>query len=351
MMGPTLADHESWSDMNRNHLFRLASLRWLLISTLGIGLGISLAHFLVPYHYLLIHDFLRRIYYIPIILTGIFYGLRKASYVNGIIIATYLPFIMIHWKNQFLAANLEEIYELLIFVVVGSITGYLSDKEKERRIEVQEAYHDTVIRLATAAEYRDENTGAHLHRISRYAEVIARNLGLPLQQVELIKLASPMHDIGKIGIPDHILLNKDKLANDQFNVMKNHAEIGHQILKDSHSPLLEMAEAIAWTHHERWDGSGYPRGISGENIPIEGRIVAVADVFDALTTSRPYKPAYTLIESIQLIEKGVGGHFHSKVFEAFLKGMDEIKEIKDNSLQEAPGYVPWEEGASQGTRM
>jgi len=260
--------------------------------------------------------------------------LRKTCYINGFIVATYFPFVFIHWKNQTLPANLEEIYEIIIFIVVGGITGYLSDKERERRKEVQEAYHDTIIRLAIAAEYRDETTGTHLHRMSRYAEVIARNLGLSPKQVEMIKLASPMHDIGKIGIHDNILLSDDKLAKDQFDVMKNHTEIGHQILKDSHSPLLKAAETIAWTHHERYDGSGYPRKLRGKKIPLEGRISAVADAFDALTTSRPYKPAYTLPESIKLMGKEVGSHFDPRVFEAFLKGIDEITKIKEKFSQE-----------------
>src|SRR4030042_259525 len=115
--------------MNRNSYFQFNSFRWLLILTFGVSLCISLAHFLVPHHYLLIHGFLRRIYYIPVILTGLFYGLRKVSYVTGVIIATYLPFVLIHWKNQLLPANLEEIYEILIFGIVGVITGYLSDRE------------------------------------------------------------------------------------------------------------------------------------------------------------------------------------------------------------------------------
>jgi putative two-component system response regulator len=286
---------------------------------------------------LVIHGFLRRIYYIPIILTGLFYGLRKASYVTGFIIATYLPFVFIHWENQLLPANLEEIYETLMFTSVGTITGYLSDKERERRMEVQGAYHDTVIRLATAAEFRDETTGTHLHRMSRYAEVIAKNLGLPPEQVELIKLASPMHDIGKIGIHDKILLSEGKLPDDEFEVMKTHPEIGHQILKDSHSTLLRTADVIALTHHERYDGSGYPSGLRGEDIPLEGRIVAVADVFDALTTSRPYKPEYKVTESVKIMEEEMGPHFDPKVFEAFLKGMDKIKGIKEKFSHERKG--------------
>jgi putative two-component system response regulator len=142
-----------------------------------------------------------------------------------------------------------------------------------------------------------------------------------------------MHDIGKIGIQDSILLSEDKLTADQFDVMKNHTEIGHQILKDSRSPLLKTAETIAWTHHERYDGAGYPRKLRGEEIPLEGRISAVADVFDALTTSRPYKPAYTLPESIKLMEKEVGSHFDPRVFEAFLKEIDEINNIKEKFYQ------------------
>lgn len=320
--------------MNRERHFQFNSFHWLLILTFGVSLGISLAHFLVPHHYLVIHTFLRRLYYIPIILTGLFYGLRKVSYIIGFIIAIYVPFVIIHWKNQLLPANLEEIYEILIFVAVGTITGYLSDKERERRIEVQEAYHDTVIRLATAAEYRDETTGAHLHRMSRYAEVIAKNMGLPPKQVELVKLAAPMHDIGKIGIHDNILLSKGKLKDDEFDIMKTHTEIGHQILKDSNSPLLKTAETIAWTHHERYDGSGYPRGLCGEDIPLEGRVAAVADVFDALTTFRPYKPEYKITESIKTMEKEIASHFDPRVFEAFLKGMDEIERIKEKFSHE-----------------
>ena len=147
-------------------------------------------------------------------------------------------------------------------------------------------------------------------------------------------MASPMHDIGKIGIPDHILLKEGKLTQDEFEVMKIHTEIGHQILKNSRSSLLKTAETIALSHHERYDGSGYPRGLRKEDIPLEGRIVAVADVFDALTTSRPYKPAYTINESLKLMEKEVESHFDPKVFEAFQKGIDEIKRIKEKFPQE-----------------
>jgi putative two-component system response regulator len=143
-----------------------------------------------------------------------------------------------------------------------------------------------------------------------------------------------MHDIGKIGIQDKVLLSERKLSEDEFKVIKTHAEIGHQILKDSHSTLLKTADAIALTHHERCDGAGYPSGLRGEDIPLEGRIVAVADVFDALTTPRPYKPSFSFTESVKTMEKEVGAHFDRRVFEAFLKGMDEIEGIRKQFSRE-----------------
>jgi putative two-component system response regulator len=310
--------------MNKARNFHLNSFHWVLVLAIAISIGISLAHFSVPHYYTAIHGFLRRTYYIPIILTGLFFGLRKTIGLVASIIVIYLPLVWLQWSNHLLSANLEEIYEILMFAVVGGITSIVSDRERKRREQLREAHHETIIRLAVAAEYRDDNTGAHLQRISRYAEMIARNLGLPPNQVELIRLASPMHDIGKIGIPDHILLSKQELTEQEFKMMKTHPEIGYKILKDSQSSLLKMSAVIAFAHHERYDGSGYPIGLSSTDIPLPARIVAVADVFDALTTSRPYKKSYTIDESIKMMAKEVGSHFDPKVFEAFTRGIDEI---------------------------
>ncbi len=320
---------KTWTRKELTLLGRDASFGWLLLVIFGISLVISLAHFLVPHHFLVIHGFLRRIYYFPIILTASLWGLKRASYVTGFIGALYLPFVVWHWGSEPLAANLEGVYELVVFGAVAATTGYLSDREKARRREVQEAYHETVVRLATAAEYKDENTGAHLHRISGYAGVIATELGLPASQVELIKQAAHMHDIGKIGIPDHILLRKGKLSEEVVRVMRTHTVIGHRILEGSPSPLLRTAASIALTHHERYDGKGYPRGIRGEEIPLAGRVVAVADVFDALTTSRPYKPAYGVAESIDMMAREKGFHLDPLVFHAFANGLNKIKAIKE----------------------
>lgn len=302
---------------------------WLLLLTVGISVGISLAHFWVPQHYAEIHGFLRRFYYVPVILTGLLCGFRPTAYLVGLILAAYLPFVLIQWSDHSLTANMEEVYEVLMFAVIGGLTGMLSDRERKRRDELQKAYQDTVLRLATAAEYRDDNTGTHLQRISRYAEVIAKNLGIAAERVELIKLASPMHDIGKIGVPDRILLSQGKLSGDEWDIMRSHAEMGHELLKGSHSELLEMAAVIALAHHERYDGSGYPKGLRGDEIPLEARIVAVADVFDALTTSRPYKPGYSIEETIEKMRKDAGTHLDPEVFRAFLKGLDEIRSVKE----------------------
>ena len=170
-----------------------------------------------------------------------------------------------------------------------------------------------------AAEFRDGNTGAHLRRISRYAEVIAKNMGISADRAALIKLATPMHDIGKVGIPDRVLLNQGKLNDDEWNIMQTHPEIGHEILKESHSALLEMAAEIALAHHEKYDGTGYPKGLRGDEIPLEARIVAVADVFDALTTSRSYKPGYSVEKTIEMMEMEVGFHFDPQSIQGIIE--------------------------------
>src|SRR5262249_4699926 len=157
--------------------------------------------------------------------------------------------------------------------------------------QLEEAHHEILERLAMAAEFRDDETGQHIKRVGRMSGVLARNLGLPPEQVDLIERAAPLHDVGKIGIPDHILRKPEPLTPEEFEVIKSHAAIGASILSGGRFPLLRMAEEIALTHHERWDGTGYPRGLAGEAIPLSGRIVALADAFDALISERPYKGA------------------------------------------------------------
>ena len=195
----------------------------------------------------------------------------------------------------------------------------LEDKVRERTQELEESQIEILDRLAHAAEYRDDDTGEHIKRVGLICAHIAAALRLPEKSLELIRLASPLHDVGKIAIPDSILLKPGKLTPEEFAVVKTHTTIGSRLLANGRSDLIKMAEIIALTHHERWDGTGYPQGLAGEAIPIEGRITSVADVFDALTHKRPYKPAWPTEEAIAEIKKQAGRQFDPTVTDAFLE--------------------------------
>ncbi len=203
----------------------------------------------------------------------------------------------------------------------------LEDMARAQR-NAYKAHLETIARLAIAAEYRDEQTAAHIYRVSEYSALLAKALHLPPRDVEIIRRAAPMHDVGKIGIPDSVLLKKGRLTPEEMKIMQQHTVIGARILSGSCSPLLQAGEIIALSHHEKWDGSGYPRGLKGESIPLWGRICAVADVFDALTTERPYKEALSSEEAVQILVKGKGTHFDPKLVDAFLSKMDAVLEIQ-----------------------
>lgn len=179
-------------------------------------------------------------------------------------------------------------------------------------------------RLGRAAEYRDNETGLHIIRMSQIAALLARSMGWSEDMSDLMLHASPMHDIGKIGIADAILLKPGKLSPEEFDVMKTHASIGADMLAGDESELLQLAYIIALSHHEKWDGSGYPAGLSGEAIPLAGRIVAVADVFDALTSSRPYKKAWAVDDAVAFLKDNAGRHFDPEVVAHFLRHLTEI---------------------------
>ena len=195
----------------------------------------------------------------------------------------------------------------------------LEHKVHERTQELEEARLEILERLALAAEYRDDDTGRHTDRVGRACGLLSRAMGLPDADVELMRRASPLHDIGKIGVPDSILLKPGKLTAEEFAVMKQHTAIGARILSGSRFPLLRVAEQIALTHHERWDGSGYPGGLAGEDIPLPGRILAIVDVFDALISVRPYKRAWTHEEALAELDLQRGRHFDPRVLDAFLE--------------------------------
>jgi len=193
--------------------------------------------------------------------------------------------------------------------------------------KVRNASLDTIFRLSRAAEYRDEDTGSHITRMSNYSARLARQLELGEKTAEAILYAAPMHDVGKIGIPDHILLKPGPLGPDEWEIMKTHTTIGSGILSAADSSFLRLGEVIALTHHEKWDGSGYPRGLKGKKIPLVGRIVAAADVFDALVSRRPYKEPFSVEKSLAIMKEGRGGHFDPLVLDAFLAAFDDILEI------------------------
>jgi len=216
----------------------------------------------------------------------------------------------------------------------------LEEAVRQRTAELEVSRMDVIHCLARAVEYRDDHTGRHVERVGRYSGIIARTLGLDPTTASMIEQAAQLHDVGKIGVPDEILMKPGRLTPEEFERMqkhtlfgrkiveqmserdweklRQHVHIGNRILEAPRSPLLMMAARIALTHHERWDGSGYPLGLAGEDIPLEGRITAVADVFDALSSHRPYKPAYPVDKCFQILQSESGSHFDPRVIDAFL---------------------------------
>ncbi len=200
---------------------------------------------------------------------------------------------------------------------------------EETQNELRMSREETINRLSIAAEYRDEETALHVQRMSRYCDILACRLGADSEQGELIRVASQMHDVGKIGIPDRILLKPGRLTPDEYRAMQEHAAIGHRILFGARSELGEVGASIAWTHHEKVDGTGYPRGLRGDEIPFEGRVAAIADVFDALTTDRVYRKAFHLMEALEVLRQGRGTHFDAEMLDTFFDSLDEILRVKD----------------------
>ncbi|MGK2946947.1 MAG: HD domain-containing phosphohydrolase [Acidimicrobiales bacterium] len=199
----------------------------------------------------------------------------------------------------------------------------------EAAAALDRSHEEALRRLACAAELRDPETARHLERMSRYSAALARVAGLSEDACELLRLASPMHDVGKIGIPDGVLLKEGIFTPEDRAVMERHAVIGHDLLAGSSSPLLQLAAVVALNHHERVDGSGYPNGTPGDDIPVEGRIVAIADVFDALTSQRRYKRALTIDEAREVMERERGAHFDAHLLDLFFDHVDEMEAIRD----------------------
>jgi cyclic di-GMP phosphodiesterase len=269
-------------------------------------------------------------------------GLAVMDQLNEIVEASYLPILMLtgdmtaEARREALSRGAKDFVnkpfnpdEVLLrirtlletrflYLQIQCQNQVLEAKVRERTRELESAQIEIIERLARAAEFRDDNTGQHTERVGQMAALLARQLGMPDPQVSLMRRAAPLHDVGKIGIPDSILLKLGKLTPVEFELVKTHTTIGKRILSGSRFALLRLAEEIAFNHHERWDGGGYA-GLAGDAIPLAGRIVSVADVFDALTQKRPYKAAWPIEEAIAEIDRQRGQQFDPAVVDAFLR--------------------------------
>lgn len=205
---------------------------------------------------------------------------------------------------------------------------------QERTVELDHTRLQVIHRLGRAAEYRDNETGMHVIRMSHYAYAIGTAAGLDREAAELMLNAAPMHDVGKIGVPDSILIKPAKLSSDEWAIMRRHCDYGASIIGDYPHPLFQASRTIALTHHEKWNGGGYPQGLAGEDIPLMGRIVAIADVFDALTTVRPYKAAWPVEEALDWIKAQRGEHFDPELVDVFFSVLPNILEFKERYAED-----------------
>ncbi|MCD6415267.1 MAG: response regulator [Planctomycetes bacterium] len=207
---------------------------------------------------------------------------------------------------------------------------------QERTAEVRLSREEIALRLMAAQQYRHDETGAHIRRLGLYAEVMAKNMGKSDAECEMLRLAAPMHDVGKIGVPDSILLKPGKLSKDEFEIMKSHTTIGARILEGSKVSMLNLARDIALSHHEKLDGSGYPNGLSGTDIPASARIVAILDVYDALVHNRVYRPAMPEEKALAIIAEGRGSHFEAPLVDVFMDALPELRGIRAEVMEERP---------------
>lgn len=232
-------------------------------------------------------------------------------------------------KVEFLARTRNMLELRRATVSLQSRASWLASEVAKATAELRAREQETILLLCRASEYRDPETGAHIQRMAHYSRLIAAELGMSEEEQEHLLNAAPMHDIGKVGTPDTILLKPGRLNQEEMEVMRQHALIGYNILKSSEAKMLQLAAEIAYSHHERYDGTGYPNGLKGDAIPLAGRIVAVADVFDALTNVRPYKQAWSLEAARTFLLENSGTHFDPKCVEALLKRWPAVLDIRE----------------------
>lgn len=302
------------SDVERPEHVRL---RWTIV--VALVLAVTIAHWCTPreHAYLLaIHVSLRKLYILPVVLAAIWFGFRASLLAAGAISVLYAPHVFIQWSGQS-AENLNQAGELVTIWLTAAIAGVFVDGEKRALRRLATTYEGTVRALVAALDMREHDTELHSLRVRAYTLRLAEELRVSATQQKTYGLAALLHDIGKIGVPDAVLLKNGRLTEDEWVYIHRHPELGRRIL--AHVGFLSEARDIVFAHHEKFDGTGYPRSLSGAAIPRGARIFAVADVFDALTSVRPYKDAMTYTEARREIEKGRGEHFDPQVVDAFLR--------------------------------
>ncbi len=313
--------------------------RWLLKNIEGLIILTILISVMLLNYFIYSKVAFLNFYYLPVIIGGYYLGRRLAVLGAFFTILMVWVFVLANLETYLLHSTKFDLYFNLIIwagflVITGWVIGQLAEKLREDLIASNNLRLEITQRLSRAAEFKDCDTGLHILRMSHIARLLADALDVDEEWAELIFHAAPMHDVGKIGIPDRILLKAGKLDPDEWEVMKSHSSIGGEILSGGTSELMKMSEAIAMTHHEKWDGSGYPEGLKGENIPLEGRIVAVADVLDALTSIRPYKKAWPMEKALAQIEEQSGKHFDPKVVEALKNIIPDILAIESRFVDQ-----------------
>jgi response regulator RpfG family c-di-GMP phosphodiesterase len=243
--------------------------------------------------------------------------------VNGVLFKARIFNLLNLYKNKMLLKDRAKLLE---------------EEVRKATNELVEREHETLKILGKVSEYKDPETANHISRVAHYSKLLAKGYGLSEQEQELVFFASPFHDMGKVGIADAILLKPGKLDDEEFEIMKTHATLGYEMLKDSKSKFLQCGAMIAISHHEKYGGNGYPNGLQGEDINIYGRITAIADVFDALTSTRPYKKAWSFDDAIEFLKKESGLHFDPKLVDIFIAHINEVKHIF-NSFNEEPSHA------------
>jgi len=296
-----------------------------LASVIGI---IALLHYLTPtephaYHKL--HIILRKLYFLPPVIAAAWFGLRGACATTLVVSLLFILHAFLDWPGNYME-QANQVGELVGFLVAGIVPGWLFDRQRTLLQEIANANEETLLGLVSALDLREHNTRLHSQRVREYTELIAERLGVDEQMKREIGFGALLHDVGKIAVPDQILMKPDKLTDGEWEEMRRHPEAGYRIVK--RIGFLKDAAEIVYAHHEQYDGEGYPRGLKGEDIPLGARMFMVADVYDALTSERPYRSPMTYEEVAAEIKRLRGSHFDPSVVDTFLTiAPEQLQEI------------------------